>query len=44
MDEELLGKLRNGQTATFIYFKTPEEGTGFPMSLKGFAEGFAKLP
>ena len=35
---------RAGQTATFIIFQTPEEGIGFPMSLKGFGEGFDKLP
>ena len=37
-------KLRTGQTATFIIFQTPEEGIGFPMSLKGFGEGYDKLP
>ena len=44
MDDTLIGKLRNGKTATFIIFQTPEEGIGFPMSLNGFAEGYAKLP
>ncbi len=44
MDDTLVGKLRTGQTATFIIFQTPEEGIGFPMSLKGFGEGFDKLP
>jgi len=44
MDENILGKLRNGQTSTFIIFQTPEEGIGFPMSLKGFGEGYDKLP
>jgi invasion protein IalB len=44
MDDNLLKQLRGGQTATFIYFKTPEEGTGFPVSLKGFGEGFDRLP
>jgi invasion protein IalB len=43
MDDNLLKQLRNGQTATFIIFQTPEEGIGFPMSLKGFGEGFDKL-
>jgi invasion protein IalB len=43
MDDNLLTKLRSGQTATFIIFQTPEEGIGFPMSLKGFGEGFDKL-
>ena len=44
MDENLIKQLRTGQTATFIIFQTPEEGIGFPMSLKGFGEGFDKLP
>jgi invasion protein IalB len=44
MDDNLIGKLRNGQTSTFIIFQTPEEGIGFPMSLKGFGEGFDQLP
>src|ERR1700688_194036 len=44
MDDTLIGKLRNGQTSTFIIFQTPEEGIGFPMSLKGFGEGYDQLP
>jgi invasion protein IalB len=44
MDDTLIGKLRSGQSATFIIFQTPEEGIGFPISLKGFGEGFDKLP
>ena len=44
MDDTLIGKLRNGQTATYIIFQTPEEGIGFPMSLKGFSEGYGRLP
>ncbi|HML07491.1 MAG TPA: invasion associated locus B family protein [Xanthobacteraceae bacterium] len=44
MDDGLISKLRSGQTSTFIIFQTPEEGIGFPMSLKGFGEGFDKLP
>jgi len=43
MDDTLLKQLRSGQTATFIIFQTPEEGIGFPMSLKGFGDGFDKL-
>jgi invasion protein IalB len=43
MDDTLVSKLRTGSTATFIIFQTPEEGIGFPMSLKGFGEGFDKL-
>jgi invasion protein IalB len=44
MDQNLVKQMRSGQTATFIIFQTPEEGIGFPMSLKGFGEGFDKLP
>jgi invasion protein IalB len=44
MDDNLVKKLQTGKTATFIIFQTPEEGIGFPMSLAGFAEGYAKLP
>ena len=44
MDDNLITKLRNGQTSTFIIFQTPEEGIGFPMSLKGFGEGYDQLP
>jgi invasion protein IalB len=44
MDANLIKQMRSGQTATFIIFQTPEEGIGFPMSLKGFGEGFDKLP
>jgi invasion protein IalB len=44
MDDNLINQLRNGQTSTFIIFQTPEEGIGFPMSLKGFGEGYDLLP
>src|SRR6188508_1257980 len=44
MDDNLMKALRTGQSATFIIFQTPEEGIGFPLSLKGFGEGFDKLP
>jgi Invasion protein B, involved in pathogenesis len=44
MDDNLLKQLRNGQTATFIIFQSPEEGIGFPINLKGFDEGFDSLP
>ena len=44
MDDNLVKQMRTGQTATFIIFQTPEEGIGFPMSLKGFSEGYDKLP
>src|SRR3974390_33735 len=44
MDENLIKQMRTGTTATFIIFQTPEEGIGFPMSLKGFGDGYDKLP
>jgi invasion protein IalB len=44
MDDNLIKQLRTGTTATFIIFQTPEEGIGFPMSLKGFGDGYDKLP
>ena len=44
MDDKLINELRNGHTATFIIFQSPEEGIGFPMSLKGFGEGYDHLP
>jgi invasion protein IalB len=44
MDDNLIRQLRTGQSATFIIFQTPEEGIGIPLSLKGFGEGFDKLP
>jgi invasion protein IalB len=44
IDEQIVERLRTGTTATFVLFQTPEEGIGIPMSLKGFADGFAKLP
>src|SRR4029078_9395601 len=43
IDDNLLEKLRVGQTATFIIFMAPEEGLGFPISLKGFGEGVDSL-
>src|SRR5215831_9360628 len=44
MDDNLVKQLRGGQTATFIIFQTPEEGIGIPVSLKGFGDGYDKLP
>jgi invasion protein IalB len=44
VNDDLMKQLRNGHTATFIIFQTPEEGIGIPVSLKGFGEGFDKLP
>jgi invasion protein IalB len=44
MDDNLVAKLRTGQSATFIIFQSPEEGIGFPVSLKGFGDGYDHLP
>jgi invasion protein IalB len=44
MDDALLEQLSKGKTAIFVVFKTPEEGIGIPVSLKGFADGFKQLP
>ena len=44
MEDKLLDQLKTAKTATFIIFETPEEGIGFPLSLKGIGEGYAKLP
>jgi invasion protein IalB len=44
MDDSLVETLSSGETAYFIVFRTPEEGIGIPVSLDGFAEGFAALP
>ncbi|VAW21320.1 Signal recognition particle GTPase [hydrothermal vent metagenome] len=44
MDDPLLKVLSEGKSAIFVVFKTPEEGIGIPVSLNGFAKGFAALP
>jgi invasion protein IalB len=44
MEDKLIDQLRNGTTATFIIFQTPEEGIGIPLTLSGFKDGFEKLP
>ena len=44
MDDNLVKQLRTGTSATYIIFQTPEEGIGIPLSLKGFGEGYDKLP
>jgi invasion protein IalB len=44
MDDKLVDQLKTGKTATFIIHQTPDEGIGLPVTLKGFKEGYAKLP
>lgn len=44
MENQFIQDLSSGTTALFVVFRTPEEGIGIPVSLNGFAEGFAALP
>ena len=44
MDEALIGKLKNGKTATLGIFQTPEEGVGVQAPLAGFKEAYEQLP
>jgi invasion protein IalB len=44
VDDNLLASLKKGKIATFIIFQTSAEGTGFPLSLGGFAASIADLP
>ncbi len=44
MEDKLLDQIRAATTATFVIYQTPEEGIGIPLTLKGFKEGFDKLP
>lgn len=43
LTDDLLGKLKNGRSASFVIFQTPEEGIGIPVSLSGFAQGYDTL-
>lgn len=44
MEDKLIDQLKNGHSATFIIFQTPEEGIGIPLALDGFKEGLDQLP
>jgi len=44
IEKTLLDTFRNGKSATFIVFQTPEEGIGIPVDLKGFGEAYDALP
>jgi invasion protein IalB len=44
LDDELIATLSEGSNAIFVVFRTPEEGVGIPVSLRGFSDGFAQLP
>jgi invasion protein IalB len=44
MEDKLIDQMKNGESATFIIFQTPEEGIGIPLALAGFKEGLEQLP
>jgi invasion protein IalB len=44
LDDALIKTLSEGTNAIFVVFRTPEEGVGIPVSLRGFSDGFAQLP
>lgn len=43
MDQNLIDLFSKGKVALFAVFLTPQEGRGLPVTLGGFADGFAKL-
>jgi len=43
MEDDLIAKLKAGGIATFIVFKTPEQGIGIPVTLQGLGEGLEQL-
>jgi invasion protein IalB len=44
MEDKLVDQMKNGQSATFIIFQTPEEGIGIPLALVGFKDAVEQLP
>ena len=44
MEDKLVEQMKNGKKAMLFIFQSPEEGTGIPLSLTGFKEGFDALP
>jgi invasion protein IalB len=43
LQDEVIGKMKKGKDAVFIFFVTPEEGIGIPVALQGFSEALASL-
>lgn len=43
LQDDLVSKLKTGKQATFIIFKTPEQGVGIPVTLNGLAEGLDRI-
>jgi invasion protein IalB len=44
IDDKLLEQLKNGKIATLVIYLTPYEGVRHLLMMKGFKEGFEKLP
>ena len=42
-NDDLIGKMKTGQSAVFIIFQTPEFGIGVPVSLSGIGDGLVQL-
>ncbi len=43
LQDEVIDKMKKGQTAMFIIFDTPEAGIGIPVALLGFGDALANL-
>lgn len=43
VSDDVMGKMKNGKSAVFIIFQTPEFGIGVPIALGGFADGISSL-
>lgn len=43
LQDDIIKKLKTGERATFIIFKTPEQGVGIPVTLNGLAEGLERI-
>ena len=43
LQDEVINKMKTGNTAMFIIFDTPEAGIGIPVSLQGFGDALASL-
>ncbi len=44
MQDKLIDQMKNGQSAIFTIYETPEEGIGIPLALAGFKDGLEQLP
>ncbi len=44
IDDKLIEQLKNGKIATLVIYLTPYEGIRHLLMLKGFKEGYEKLP